>query len=75
MKDKKKTNSFTLRDQIKDELAVKMLRCLHGFVIQDAIDQLDYTKDFLKMRLLIGNIDDAAIVEEGKQLRRKPGRQ
>jgi len=54
-------------DYEKDQIAKKMIHCLTGLKIQDAIDQLAYTKDFLLNRTYIDSLDSSALDEEYKK--------
>lgn len=50
----------------KDRRASQIIECLKGLTFQVALDQLEYTKDFLLNRIALLNFDFSALDKEYK---------
>jgi hypothetical protein len=51
------TNSYMSIKDREDRMAVAIIKMLEGCTLQEAQDLLDYTKLFLKYRIVIGKIN------------------
>lgn len=59
-----------MNDHEKDRVAMKTIKYLggqYGLTVNELLDQLEYTKDFLLNRIVIRNVDTSALCEECKR--------